>query len=72
MMLYKSLISVQKTIDGLDVFTNEKTNLNILQVGDKFTLFKSGRYIVGEILDLPINVETDLDNSTKILLILDN
>jgi hypothetical protein len=72
MMLYKSLISVQKTIDGLDVFTNEKTNLNILQVGDKFTLFKSGRYIVGEILDLPINLETDLDNSTKILLILDN
>jgi hypothetical protein len=71
MFTYRSFTSTQKEIGGAQVFTKDKTDLTVLAVGDKFSYFLVDRYVIGKILSLPIDFTTDLDDETKISLILD-
>lgn len=61
-------------IQGATVETSGKTDLTVFEVGDKFTawLDSNTRYVVGKIVSLPIDFANDIDDRTKIKLVVDN
>lgn len=60
------------SIDGFLAFSSGKTTLDSWEVGDKFRGWIGSRYLVGEILSLPVSLPSDIDNTSKVKLAIDS
>ena len=54
------------------VLTENKNNLTVLEVDDRFRMWIGDRYLVGKILSVPIDFAVDIDDDTKIELFINN
>lgn len=73
--LYLGLpIELNKTVEisGLDFNTIRNDNRFDIEVGNTFSGFVADRYVVGKVLAVPLDLPDDLDNETKITLVIDN
>lgn len=63
---------IETVIEGFYVLSAGKETLLDWEVGDKFRGWIGDRYVVGEILSLPVSLPSDIDNSSKIDLAVDS
>lgn len=63
---------LETIIDGFYVLLAGKTTPLDFEVGDKFRGWIGSRYLVGEILSLPVSLPSDIDNPAKVLLAVDS
>lgn len=63
---------IEVEIQGFNVLTKGKTDISILEVGDKFRGWDNDRYVVGKVIDAAAILPTDLDDNAKIKLVTDN
>jgi hypothetical protein len=63
---------IEVKIQGGIVLIEGKQFLNRLEVDDKFRMWDGDRYVVGKILDDTAILPDDLDDDTKIKLVIDN
>ena len=59
-------------LSGFKVYSDNKTNLEAFDVGDTFEGWDNDRYVVGKILALPVTLPDDLDDKTKVGLVINN
>lgn len=64
--------NLETVIEGFYVLSAGKETLLDWEVGDKFRGWIGSRYVVGEILSLPVSLPTDVDNESKVLLTIDS
>lgn len=64
--------SLETVIEGFYVLSAGKETLLDWEVGDKFRGWIASRYVVGEILSLPVSLPSDIDNVLKVSLALDS
>ena len=64
--------ALESVIDGFYVLLAGKTTPLDFEVGDKFRGWIGSRYLVGEILALPVSLPSDIDNISKVNLVLDS
>lgn len=65
-------LGFEVSIDGFLALVAGKTELVAWEVGDKFRGWISSRYVVGEILSLPVSLPSDIDNISKVKLAVDS
>lgn len=58
-------------IQGAIVDIQGKTDLTAFQIGDRFRYWTADRYVQAKIISLPVILPDDLDDATKIKIILD-
>lgn len=63
---------LETIIEGFYVLTAGKETLLDWEVGDKFRGWIGSRYVVGEILTLPVSLPSDIDNLSKVSLAVDS
>lgn len=63
---------LETVIDGFYVLLAGKTTPLDFEVGDKFRGWIGSRYLVGEILSLPVSLPSDIDNTLKVHLVIDS
>jgi len=63
---------LETIIEGFYVLSSGKTTLLDWEVGDKFRGWIADRYVVGEILSLPVSLPSDIDDDTKVYLAIDS
>lgn len=71
--LYENKSDILETIiEGFYVLSTGKTTLLDWEVGDKFRGWIGDRYVVGEILSLPVSLPSDIDDVSKVKLAIDS
>lgn len=63
---------IETIIEGFYVLLAGKETPLDWEVGDKFRGWIGGRYVVGEILSLPVSLPSDIDNTSKVHLAIDS
>lgn len=63
---------LETVIEGFYVLSAGKEFLLDWEVGDKFRGWIGSRYVVGEILSLPVSLPSDIDNPAKVKLAIDS
>lgn len=63
---------IETEIDGFYVLTAGKTNFVEWESGDKFRGWINDRYVVGKIVGLPVSMPADIDDTSKVKLVVDN
>lgn len=64
--------NLETVIEGFYVLSAGKTTPLDWEVGDKFRGWIGSRYVVGQILALPVSLPSDIDNTTKVKLAIDS
>lgn len=65
-------LGFEVSIDGFLALASGKTVLDSWEIGDKFRGWIGSRYLVGEILSLPVSLPSDIDNTLKVKLAIDS
>lgn len=63
---------IETVIEGFYVLSAGKSTLLDWEVGDKFRGWIGDRYVVGEILSLPVSLPSDIDDTLKVRLAIDS
>lgn len=63
---------LETVIEGFYVLSAGKETLLDWEIGDKFRGWIANRYVVGTILSLPVSLPSDIDNLTRVELVIDS